>query len=288
MTSTALALTTETGVAVPPGSKEFERTAVRMAQQYADAVTNIRHYLRKTKEETDRLNEAFQVPDSISRPFDVAVSYGGDHYIKLDSPDGMFGKMKRTAWSVLVDHLGLKVVMSIAKRNEFERQLESGDLPEIDERTIVGVLLGLAGQAQDFARDAAREVFDFLRPSHPYFGGQYKTNDAFRVGRRVILTYMVEPGYSSGKFRVSYHKDQHVLALDSVFHLLDGKGVLRDHRGPLFKAVSESTTGRGETEYFRFKAFKNGNLHLEFKRLDLVKQLNLLAAGEAVLGDDAE
>ena len=38
----------------------------------------------------------------------------------------------------------------------------------------------------------------------------------------------------------------------------------------------------------RFKCYKNRNLHLEMRRLDLVKELNGLAAGEYVLGNDME
>jgi len=37
--------------------------------------------------------------------------------------------------------------------------------------------------------------------------------------------------------------------------------------------------GRGETPLFRFKAFRNQNVHLEFKRLDLLKRFNQIAGG---------
>ncbi len=70
------------------------------------------------------------------------------------------------------------------------------------------------------------------------------------------------------------------------FLLLDGKGVIREHRGPLYRAIEESQDGRGQTDYFKFRCCKNRNLHLEMKRLDLVKQLNLLATAETVLGHD--
>ena len=195
--------------------------------------------------------------------------------------------MKRRAWRTLVVRLGIVNVMSVAKRKEFEEQLRNGELPDIDEASILGTILGLAGQAQEFAREAAREVFDILRP-RGHWGGQYKTNDAFRVGRKVILTWYVERCYNGKTFRVNYHHEQQVTAIDGVFHLLDGAGVMREHGGPLSKAIEASPNGQGETAYFRFKCYKNGNLHLEMKRLDLVKELNGLAAGEYVLGDDVE
>jgi len=175
--------------------------------------------------------------------------------------------------------------MSVKRRDEFDKQIEEGQLPEIHEDTIIDIISGLAGQAQDFAKEAALEVFEMLRPRG--YMGKYKTNDAFRVGKRVILGWMIERAWSGSGFRVRYGQEQKLTAIDGVFHLLDGKGVMRQDRGPLVNAIS-GCMGKGETEYFKFRAFKNGNLHLEMKRLDLVKELNYLAAGERVLGEDME
>jgi hypothetical protein len=122
-----------------------------------------------------------------------------------------------------------------------------------------------------------------------YQGGEMKTNSSFRVGRKVILCNRVERTWNGQGFRVNHYREQEIKALDGVFHLLDGKGIIRDHRGPLQKAINEcGAAGRGETDYFAFKCFKNGNPHLTMKRLDLVKELNGLAAGEYVLGEDME
>lgn len=185
----------------------------------------------------------------------------------------------------LVDKLGIKNVMSCAKRKAFDEQLDRGTLPPVSEQTITAMLIGLVDQAKDFAAEAAREVFDLLRPR----GGKYATNSTFRVGRRVILPYRVERRYGGDGYRVDYHREQELTAIDGVFHILDGRGVMRENKGPLVKAIGETdAAGRGETEYFKFKCFKNRNLHLEFKRLDLVRQLNGLAAGEYVLGEDVD
>ena len=42
----------------------------------------------------------------------------------------------------------------------------------------------------------------------------------------------------------------------------------------LANAVQEAPGGVGETEFFKFRCFKNHNFHLEFKRPDLVQKLN--------------
>lgn len=268
-----------------PGSPEFERTASYMAREFSEATTDIARAVGELRAATKRLDAAFRTDaDHDWSRFGLEIEFRRH---RCDDVKDIQGYMEREAWSVLVDKLGIKNVMSVAKRKEFDEQLERGQLPPVCEETISAILLGLVGQAKDFAKEAAREVFDILRP-RGHWGGQYVTNNAFRVGRRVILSNRVEQSYSGG-FRCNYHWTQELTAIDGIFHLLDGKGVMRRNRGPLVNAIDAcDSTGRGETEYFRFKCFKNRNLHLEFRRLDLVKQLNGLASGEYVLGEDVE
>lgn len=268
-----------------PGSPEFERTASNMAREFSGAATEIARLIRALSSEVSRLDAAFGA--SMYSRFGLELYYHGHRY-DLDDPGEILKAMERDAWYVLVESLGIKNVMSVAKRQEFDEQIQKGTLPPVNEQTVIATLIGLADQARDFAKDAAREVFDLLRP-RGHLGGQYATNSAFRVGRRVILPYRIEQTYGGSGYRVTYGREQELTAIDGVFHLLDGQGVMRENKGPLVKAINETDKrGRGETTYFRFWCYKNRNLHLEFKREDLVKQLNGLAAGEYVLGEDVD
>lgn len=287
---TALALRVATDVAAPdgpaPGSPEFDRTATYMARECSEAMADIARAFATLENATKRLDAAFKSPDDHDwSRFGIDLEFRRHRCRDMAELQKL---LEREAWSVLVDKLGIKNVMSVKKRKEFDEQLQSGELPPVCENTITAILLGLAGQAQDFAKEAAREVFDILRP-RGHWGGQYATNNAFRVGRRVILPHRVERGYA-GKYRCNYHYTQEITAIDGIFHLLDGKGLMRENRGPLANAIDACPHegGRGETVYFRFRCFKNGNLHLEFRNLELVKELNMLAVGERVLGEDIE
>ena len=277
---------TATAVPSAPGSPEFARTASHMAREFTEATTEISKLVRALHAQTERLDAAFRT-DMYSR-FSVDLQYQGHRYQVDDKGAAdLVNAMERWAWEVLVDELGVKNVMSVAKRKAFDEQLRRGELPAVSEQTVIAALLGLTDQAKDFAREAAREVFDMLRPRG--HGRQYATNNVFRVGRRVILPYRVEQKWGGSGYHVDYNREQELTAIDGVFHLLDGKGVMRENKGPLVKAINATDkTGRGETEYFRFKCFKNRNLHLEFKEIDLVKQLNGLAAGEYILGEDVD
>lgn len=78
---------------------------------------------------------------------------------------------------------------------------------------------------------------------------------------------------------VAYRSDQKLTALDNVFQLLDGKGPVQSYYGPLYDEIQRSLAGTGETEFFKFKCCLNGNLHLEFKKMDLVAKLNAVVGG---------
>jgi hypothetical protein len=196
--------------------------------------------------------------------------------------------LKRQAWRVIVDRLEIRRILSIKRREDLDKQLyESRDaqpLPEITEAAILSMLQDGMAKAADYAREAVFEVFDWLRPHYGHTS-DLKTNEKWRIGKKVIIGWMVEPGWGrGGKFRVRYNSEKNLTALDNVFHMLDGRGPLKTHHGPLYDAIAVSEDGTGETDFFKFKCCKNNNLHLEFKRPDLVQKINAMAGGNRLKG----
>ena len=287
-TALVLRSTDDMTATAAPCSPEYERTASHKAREFSEATREIARLVHALHAQTERLDAAFRDGDDVHRfsRFGIEVYYKGHRYTDVDD---VLKEMERKAWTTLVDALGVKNVMSVAKRKLFDEQLRRGELPPVCEQTVIATLAGLTAQASQFAREASREVFDMLRPRGHLAGTKYATNSAFRVGRRVILPYRVEQQWGGQGYHVDYNREQELTAIDGVFHLLDGKGIMKQNKGPLVDAINAvDKSGRGETEYFRFRCYKNRNLHVEFRRLDLVKQLNGLAAGEYVLGEDVD
>lgn len=221
-----------------------------------------------------RLRSAFL--DSPGYRFDTNDRNNFDRVGKKAS-DAILKRIKRDAWSVIVERMEFRRMLSVKRRDELDQQLEKGELPELTEENIFAMLETSVANADTYLEEAIKEVFDYLRPRR----SPYKTNTEFEIGKRVILAYAVERT-CGGKFRVYYRRNDFITALDNVFSLLDGKGPVKTYHGPLTDAISETTDGKGETEYFRFKCFMNGNLHLEFKRLDLLAKLNAVAGGNTL------
>ena len=141
---------------------------------------------------------------------------------------------------MLIDRMELRRILSVKRNEELNRQIETGkDLPDIDEAQILAMLEGTLANTGAFIEEAVQEVFEFLRPRN----SRYKTNTEFEIGKRVIL-FAVENKWGGG-FRVDHYREQHIRAIDNVFHAMDGNGTIKTHRGPLIDAMEAAKDGRG-------------------------------------------
>lgn len=184
-------------------------------------------------------------------------------------------KLKKDAWAIIVERMELRRLLSIKRRTELDSQIEKGELPDLTDENVLALFETSAAKVNTYLEEAVHEVFDYLRPPQ----SRFKTNTEFELGKRVILTWQVEKGWSRGKFRVNYHREKYITALDNVFHMIDGKGPIKSYHGPLYNAITDSPNGTGNTDYFKFRCCINGNLHLEFLKPDLVAKLNAVAGG---------
>jgi len=249
-----------------------------MANAYQTAVGEMREAFAKLTEAMQRLDVAFGAGDYRCRGFCMRNTDRGHEVFEPDA-GRIELQWRQSAWRILVDRLELKRVCSVARAKEIDRQMEDPkELPDITEANMLAMLEGNVSNIGAFLQEAVVELFDRLRPWHRGdLGDGYKTNKVYTIGERVVLSgYCTNP--RGEKFRVSYHEEhaQTLRCLDNVMHLLDGKGTVPNYAGPLLEALNgDDNRGRVETQYFEAKCFKNGNLHLRFKRLDLLAELTL-------------
>jgi hypothetical protein len=193
--------------------------------------------------------------------------------------------IKREVWRGLVQKLNIRSVMNTTKRDELDKQLSTGEgLPEIETEAILQIIGGMMGNIQQYARDAIIEAFELMRRKSD---GYKSTGEAWMIENKVVLGWMIEGKYGGG-YHSGYSKGSDAMrTIENAFLMLDGKGPGQNYKSDLEAKIGESTTGEGETEYFRFRCHKNRNLHLWFKRADLVTEMNKTAGGAAVLNKAA-
>lgn len=211
-----------------------------------------------------------------------------DHYHGKGQAD-IQKQLHRSAWKAIIEKTGIRKYLSIKRNEELAKRLESGDLPAVSDEEIITMIQALRENAPDFAKELALEVYDYFRPATHASNWEksYVTNQRngkYDLGKKVIMGWMIRQGYGSNPLQVSYGKEDQLFALDRIFALMDGQPTPTNaYKSPLVDAINTSPDGFGETEYFKFRACFNGNLHIEFKRADLLQQLNELAGNPTVL-----
>lgn len=205
------------------------------------------------------------------------LRHGGDPGIL----DALRRQLDAEAWGFLRDVSGLRNLMDAKSLAAFGKQLEQ-DPPALTLENVQATFSRFRENAESIFERGVVEVFDGLST-------HYKTNGKLAFGRRVILiAALTDYGWN-------YHRSDEAVVndLDRIFHLLD-KREAPDFRGGAAAQVGtlrRKASGRFEhdTEFMHFRAFGNGNLHIAFKRADLVDKMNAILASHygTTLADDS-
>jgi len=254
-----------------------------MAEAWTTGRAEIEAAFKNLEDAKERLRLAFG-QDSYRFHFDISLH--SHHY---DNAKELIDEVRKDAWSALINRMELRKIMSIADQKKLDEQLEKGEgMPDITLPNLLAMLEGTIAKIPDYVNAAVQEVYDWLRPctNHKL---EYVTNQKsqWELKEKLILEWIVER--VGDHWYLNHYREERIRALDNVFHALDGKGLPKGYYGPLIEAIKKlnwrNGESVGETEYFRFKCFKNGNLHLEFKRADLLAKFNTAAGGMRLKGE---
>ena len=258
-------------------------TVPKSPEQLVEAHAQIAAEINAAYDALERADALFDATFN-DRPYPAKFSYD----YRMATREEKLLALREKAWRFLFDLSGAVKLVSAERKKAFETQCEEKSLPPFSLEEVSIFLEGLQNGAVDLAKETVTEVFNMLRPGA--YHRKYKTNAGsakWKLGKKVILSNRVRiTPWGEGKMEVNTSYEDELIRLDRVFHLLDGKGVPKGYRSPLVDAINTSQRSEeGETDYFIFRAYKNGSLHLSFKRFDLVNQINAIAGvGENVLG----
>ncbi len=258
-------------------------TVEHLVRTYELAEKNIREGCRLISESEKALSAVFVIGEA--RGIDFRDEQTRSRLNFEDPTDGI-QYLRKQIWRVLVERLEVRRMMSLAKAKELTDWLEkqSGD-EDVTVDSVLGFFRYYVENLGTMLEEQVGEVYEMLRPRHDRF----KTNSQYEIGERVILSGWVSRPYKGWReAKPNYHYSPNYYAIDNVFSSLDGRGsIAKEYRSELESAVHKEATG--ETTYFEYRACMNGNLHLRFKRMDLVKKFNAIAGGKRLRkgSDDA-
>ncbi|GLK69201.1 DUF4942 domain-containing protein [Hansschlegelia plantiphila] len=175
-------------------------------------------------------------------------------------------------WAHVVELTDLQRLMDKKAKDEL-RQSMTQNPPEVTEDNIFATVENFALQADSIFKRGIAEAFTNL-------DRRFKSHDGWKVGTRIIMTRAFNEFGSWNYYR---NERDTLFDVERTFLVLDGKPPLAGYQSEIAGAIEASRRrslqahqSEAETDYFRARCFKNGNLHLWFKRDDLVDRVNRL------------
>lgn len=92
-------------------------------------------------------------------------------------------------WRQSFDHTGLMQLLDAQSKQKFNRNLQENP-PEFTIENVQSSFIDLSQNAEKMFEDGVVNVFRWL-------SNQYMTNDGFRIGDKVVMTWMVEPSFGA-------------------------------------------------------------------------------------------
>ena len=245
------------------------QTLHAIVQNYQEATKEVSNAFESLQKAKKRLKA------TLGDYHDTIIPTRFSNYDIDDGPGKSITIIKRNTWHYIFNKTEVLNLISESKKSELERQMESGEMPDVTLESVRDTLEYIKTNVKDFADEAIREAFNYLRPR----SSEFKTNSEFEVGHKVIINYAVN--FWNDRFRLDYGEDRHIRCIDNAFSLLDGKGPVK-YPGDLVTTIRSAMDGRKqecETAYFKCKWLKKSTLHIEIKRSDLLMEFNRVGGG---------
>ena len=174
-------------------------------------------------------------------------------------------------WAKLIEHTELESILNRRQKNELRQALIT-DPPEPTVENIFATLQARFAGLNHTIQEGIADAFTAL-------DRRFRSNDTFKFKHRIVLENALSEW---GGWNHGWRYDDTLMDVERIFQFMEGMPPLP--RGLSIVAAVEAET-RGsystglpqtfiETEYFRVRTWKNGNLHLYFTRKDLLAKVN--------------
>lgn len=182
--------------------------------------------------------------------------------------------LDRSIWRDLMLKSGMLSLMDAQARDQWNKNLDDGYLPEISEENILATFEQLHRSKRDVFERGVINVFKGL-------SWDYKTNSPCSFGKKIIINNFVTHNRWGFSLSWGWRRDQ-LADLERMIFLLDGKPI-PDNRDDVTTRLMENIRDNPdrqsyEDEFFNIRYFQKGTAHITFKRPELVERMNDIIA----------
>ena len=140
-----------------------------MISIYNQALTEVEDAYKILEQAQDKLRKAFI--DGKGYSFNV-IDRNNYSDVGTAASDKIKGQIQKSAWSHVIERMSLRRMLSIKRRDELDKQIDKGELPELTIENVVALFTTSAENVNTYLTEAVHAVFEFLRPH----GSKHKTN----------------------------------------------------------------------------------------------------------------
>lgn len=208
--------------------------------------------------------------------------FGGDLGVKYNlSYEDYKKELQKSAWKYILDKLDLSKYTTRGVREDINKFVEEQTKIPFTMANIyhmANIVRQTAGQRMD---KAILEVFDRVTEHHHdnrYNIKGWKTNSHYLVGKKFILPNQINPakeyGYTSEHYNHMKHNYDGIIT-DFQKALCFVEGINFDEIKTVNDTINRNIYGEWyESHFFKYKGYKNGNMHFEFKNEDIWGRFN--------------
>lgn len=180
--------------------------------------------------------------------------------------------MRSIAWRKIISIMGLDKFMTRKIASNFDDFIREQSNVSLTKENIFILLNMLATNSSDIMKQCCVDVFDeftkHYKENRMIVEG-WKTNSSWKVNRKVILPDIIRPYYS---FKTNFSVDYRSIIqdIDKVMCYISRKSYdeLVKEEKDLASAINKVRIGDSSkkySEFFEFRCYKKGTLHLYFK-----------------------
>ena len=233
---------------------------------------------------------------------DYADTKSSEHLTEL--LQGTINEMLRVVrvdfWRSTLGLDAVKKRLTTKKRDEFESQLTKRSDMDFTESNIRQFILNIIGSYEQTLTEAVMDTFDKFTIKHCHTNGLYdknihmfngwKTNNAFKVGKRVIIPIYGSyggPFIGISGWQLCWDAERQLDDIDKVMNYFDGMTGYMSISDALKCAFEKGENSKIKSTYFTITAYKKGTIHLAFNSMDILRRFNVAACrGKKWLPDD--
>lgn len=208
--------------------------------------------------------------------------FGNDLGIRSNLTYSEYKKeLQKAGWMFILNKMNLTKYTTKGVKEDINKFVEQQTAIPFTMRNIyhmLDIVVQTAGQRMD---KAILEVFDKVTEHHHdnrHNVKGWKTNGHYLVGKKFILPYQINPAKEYGYTSETYHSLRNSydgIIPDFEKALCFVEGVQYDQITTVNSSTNRNKYGEWyESHFFKYKGYKNGNMHFEFISEDVWNRFN--------------